>query len=196
MSLAVLQRFFSPCVLIVWLAACGTSAGASGPTDDAGNIAHDAGDDAGPTLSDYAQVELIVRRSCMFESCHSQGAGKARLNFNQALAQGHAITELLNDVPACEYSALPRIRPGKPDESWLYIKLSSTHDAAGRFAFTPDAKWSAMIDPNNPALCPITDQGKPDFGQVMPLSGTVSAPLASAELALFKRWITAGAPDH
>jgi hypothetical protein len=159
-------------------------------------VAVDAGAPDG-AVATQAAVRALIERSCAFSSCHGgQGAGKAQLNFMRGFADGKSLSEQLNDVPSCEYPPLPLVKPFAPDRSWLMAKLSAPHDANGKIAFTPDAAFQPELSPDVPSVCPLSEGGELSFGQLMPISGTVSRALTEQELALVRTWIEQGAlPD-
>lgn len=156
-----------------------------------------AGDGGPPPAADYAAVAPIIERACSFASCHGGGGGGAsQLDFAGARAAGTPYTEILNDVPACQYSAMDLVEPGDPDASWLMIKLVGPH-SAGRIDFTPDATWDPGITRGAGGLyprseCPLTSMGEITFGVLMPQGSTTG--LTAPEIATFRAWIEAGAP--
>jgi hypothetical protein len=176
-------------------AGCGQAPPAQ-PAGDAASVAVDAGPPDG-AVATQAAVRALIERTCAFSSCHGgQGAGKAQLNFMRGFADGKSLSEQLNDVPSCEYPPLPLVKPFAPDQSWLMVKLSAPHDANGKIAFTPDAAFQPQLSPDVPSVCPLSEGGELSFGQLMPISGTVSRALSEQELALVRTWIEQGAlPD-
>jgi hypothetical protein len=152
--------------------------------------------DAGPRGT-YEGVAAIFERSCAFRTCHGgPGSGSSRLNLETAIASGDFRTALVG-VPSCQYSAMPLVDPGRPDRSWLVIKLEGPH-TMGRIDFTPDPSWDPGItrDPATgryPASqCPLTQGGEITFGTLMPMGS--SSGLPSAELEAIRAWIRDGAP--
>lgn len=147
----------------------------------------------------YANVEQTIRTSCAFqESCHGgSGNGKARLNFARLLAAGTPITEALVGVDACEYDFMPRVDPGNPEGSWLWIKVAGAHDASGFLTFTPDPAWDPELSRNSsgelrPSTCPLVVDGEISFGEIMPQTSETG--LGPNAVELFRQWILAGAP--
>ncbi|MFW6197826.1 MAG: hypothetical protein ACOC5B_03090 [Myxococcota bacterium] len=134
----------------------------------------------------YANVEMIMERSCVFSSCHGgASSGQADLNFDPLLNADEPLTDVLVDVPACQYPLMPRIDPGDPDNSWLWIKMSPDYMAAdGTIDFTPDSSFE-------PTDAPCSDQG---FGINMPFAMGNPSPLKDNELTAIREWIEMGAP--
>ena len=150
--------------------------------------------DPEPLEPTYENVAAVIHRSCggASNSCHGGINGNARLNFGLAEGEGTPYTELLVDVPACEYDAMPRVDPGNPDNSWLWIKLQGAHDAEGRILFTPAATWDPTGDERTG--CPQMEDGEVTFGLLMPQSPGAPAQLPQETLDLFEDWILVGAP--
>lgn len=156
------------------------------------------GCEQGPLEPTYENVAGIFDSSCSFSSCHGGSRGEAELNFAAAREAGVLYTELLIDVPACEYDLMPLIDPGNPDNSWLYLKVTHAHDADGYLTFTPAADWDPGIErdpdtglyPRSP--CPRTEDGEITFGQIMP-DGS-SDGLDARRATAIREWILAGAP--
>lgn len=154
------------------------------------------GPDDPPIEPTYENVENLVRESCAFTvSCHGGlGRGKARLNFAALLDDGVPITTELNGVTACEYNRMPRIDPGHPENSWLWIKISGAHTGA-RLDFTPASDWEHGVAMNSDgtlraSTCPLTVEGQLSFGEIMPMGGQLSP----NRLRAFREWIEMGAP--
>jgi hypothetical protein len=189
MRLLCSPRFLPWLAALALLAGCGddTSAGPSDSGFDAG---------PGPVIDPtYAEVERIVDRSCTFSACHGgRSSGVGALNMKVLIDDGIPITEVLVDVPACQYHLMPRIDPGNPDNSWLWIKLDpASMDDTGAIVFTPDPSFDAT-QPNphyDSPNCPL-DPG--DFGLNMPFSDGHPSPLRLNELTAIREWIEMGAP--
>lgn len=167
------------------------------------------GDDTAPLPPiepTYANVQEMLTNGCAFSSCHGDctpgGAGAAQLNFAPLLDQGKPLTEALVDVPSCEYYLMPRVDPGNPDNSWLWIKLDPDHDDnQGHIVFTPDPSFDPAGDPYPSSNCPLMVGGELSFGRNMPNTGDVfTAPdnepshLKSNQLTALREWIEMGAP--
>ena len=171
-------------ILLSLLSACGGGGG--------------GGTDAGTPMGTYAEVAPILMTSCAFASCHGgAGRGAGNLNFQSAMAAGMPLTTVLNDVTSCQYSAMPLVDPGDPDNSWLWIKLTAMHGAGGRIEFTPDPSWDPGIEPDATgrypsSICPLTSGGDIVFGVLMP-QGTTTG-LSPERLAIIRAWIENGAP--
>jgi len=171
-------------VATLLLAACG-------PTPPAST---DAGTDAGPpTLANVQSI--FMTRACAVSTCHGgMGSGAARLNLQTAIAGGTLRTALVG-VPACQYDAMPLVDPGRPENSWLYLKVAGGHTGT-QVAFTPDPAWSHGLTPNPDGTlpvsqCPLTVSGRISFGAMMPLGSTG---LDAATAAVIRDWIAMGAP--
>ncbi|GMV41995.1 MAG: hypothetical protein AMXMBFR64_37110 [Myxococcales bacterium] len=105
-----------------------TGAGAdvvdAGPAPDAGG---DAGaPDAGPDTScspavPYGDVQALWNKRC--SGCHV-GAALGGLSLDKGEA-------LLVDKPSVAVPALDRVEPGDPSKSYLWLKLTDQHEAAG-----------------------------------------------------------------
>ena len=149
----------------------------------------------------YANIEETVQLTCgaSSSSCHGGVRANAMMNFERALADGVPLTELLVDVPACEYDLLDRVEPGDPERSWLWIKLTHAHAEDGRLLFEPDPAWVPGIEPRAdgtypPSICPNVEDGELTFGYAMPQNIGRPTPLPQNRLDLFREWIEAGAP--
>lgn len=160
----------------------------------------DANTDANIDTS-HAAVLGIVRTSCVFSACHGGPRGGAgMLNFQPAVDGTMTLRDLMVDRPACEYSAMPLVTEGNPDQSWLMLKLDGPHTADRAITFTPDPTWDPGIarrpDGTYPAsICPLVSRGEISFGVLMPQgSGTEAPVLTPVQLATIRGWILDGAP--
>jgi hypothetical protein len=159
----------------------------------------DAGEAPDPPLEPtYENVAMILQQSCTFSaSCHGgTGAAKARLNFERAAASG-TILDVLLEVPSCEYSAMPRVTPGDPARSWLWIKVDGETDARGNLLFSPSPDWDAGVGrrPDGTlaaSTCPLVVDGGISFGMLMPM-GSRRGLSENRRRAIYE-WILAGAP--
>jgi hypothetical protein len=137
------------------------------------------GDEEPPIEPTYANVEMVVQRSCALSSvCHAD-RGSADLTF-EGLSD---ITMPLNGVASCQYPPMPRVDPGNPDNSWLMIKLDGMYDGEGNIQFTPEPGFTP----------PTGDPNCETFGTIMPSNAT-PVPLPMREVTMFREWIRAGAP--
>jgi hypothetical protein len=164
-----------------------------GGDDDVGGEVPDP-----PLEPTYDNVAMILRQSCTFSSsCHGgTGTAKARLNFERTF-DGGTILDVLHEVPSCEYSAMPRLTPGDPDRSWLWIKIAGATDERGNLLFTPSPDWDAGVDrrPDGTlasSTCPLVVDGAISFGMVMPMGSRQRLP-ENRRRAIYE-WIRAGAP--
>jgi hypothetical protein len=149
-------------------------------------MASACGEDPKPDAKpDYAAVSAILggpeqgaaSGSCAFGgTCHGAGTGKANLNFKGAAD----VAAVLVNVPACENSAMLRVAPGDPDNSWLWIKLTAEADPT----------TGLITHPGTPSTCAGVTNG---FGTRMPQVGGF-AKLADDKLAVIREWIEGGAP--
>lgn len=78
---------------------------------------------AEPTLA--ADVQPILTKRCSMGGCHSLVSRRANL----VLTPDSSYAMLVNRASA-ERPTLMRVRPGKPDSSWLYLRVSP--DPSGR----------------------------------------------------------------
>ena len=134
----------------------------------------------------YAQADAIVTRSCARETCHGSMVANARMDL---MAKGFRAA--LVNVTSCEYDRMKRVDPGKPDASWIMIKLSGPvrfRQYADFVDFQPDPGWK----PSTPECSGMFDDGSPWFGTRMPPTGTTA--ISEAVVALIRSWIEAGAP--
>jgi hypothetical protein len=157
--------------------------------------------DAEPLEPTYENVAAIFDRSCGASSmsCHGGIRGNASFNLGAARAAGQPYTELLVGVESCQYSFMPRVDPGNPDNSWLMVKIEGAHDAEGRLTFEPDPGWDPGIErrPDGtfpPSSCPQVDDGELSFGYLMPQNVGVPTLLPQRELDMIREWIRIGAP--
>jgi hypothetical protein len=133
----------------------------------------------------HENVQALVDRSCTFtESCHGgDGDGQAKLNF-AAVTRFSAAFETDDGEPrlSCEYNRMPLVDPGKPERSWIMVKLAGPVDGIDRIIagdWGPEAGWTEG-----------TDEDCPDLGQRMP---QVGESLSKAEISLVREWIREGA---
>jgi hypothetical protein len=89
------------------------------------------------------------------------------------------------------------VKPGVPEESWLWIKIDGPADSAGNILFTPDPSWDAGVRtlPDGglaSSTCPLVQRGQISFGKLMPM-GSRSGISENRRRAIYE-WIRAGAP--
>ncbi len=134
-----------------------------------GDAGSDAADSAQPidvgTVT-YAQVQAVYTRSCAaFSSCHNATGMRGDLDLTGESSFGETVC-----TPSTHAIGLNLIEPGDPARSYLVHKLEGT------MRTLPECMGG------NPLRC----------GEAMPMvSGGMLAP---AELALFRAWISQGAP--
>ena len=106
------------------------------------------------------------------------------------------LTEVLVGQAACQYDAMPLVDPGRPENSWLMVKLVGPH-MGGRIEFTPAMDWDPGLTPDAmgryPAsICPLTDRGEISFVVLMPQGSSMG--LSADRVELIRTWILNGAP--
>lgn len=145
-------------------------------------LAAACGDDSDPadTAATYEEVaELLgagsANSGCSVASCHGSTA-EAGLEF----AKGDDLIAKLVNVSSCVAPSMKLVVPGKPEESWLYIKLTAEANAQGDLV--PDPAWG------EPANC---GQGR-NFGKRMPRVG--NSQWEAEKIEAIRSWIAAGAP--
>lgn len=167
-------------LLTLWL----TAAGCAG----AGEVGEPGVLDAGsPSL--YPQVQAILTRSCAISRCHAGQFVGAGLYL---MPDGDYRAALVG-VTSCEYERLALIEPGRPEKSWVMVKLTAPFRPAddpyaNYILFDPEPGWNADARRCRDA----TQSGEPLFGQRMP--ATAPNQLPDAELELIAEWIAQGAP--
>jgi hypothetical protein len=166
----------------VLVLACATSFGCS-----QGNASANRQAEAGPSGAIlYEQVNGVITGSCSFIRCHdpSLPPGGGGLLFQS----GQDVRIPLVGVQSCEYGAMNRVQPGKPDESWVMVKLTAPRDSSYLIQFTPNKPYTPQSGCGTNTL----PDGTPGFGFGMPATGTFQ--LDDASIEIFRRWIAAGAP--
>ncbi len=78
------------------------------------------GGNGGPTLS--LDVQPIFTTTCAFSGCHA-GSNPEE---GQNLSAGQTFANVVN-VPSMQLPSLNRVTPGRPDSSYLVLKLRGTH---------------------------------------------------------------------
>jgi hypothetical protein len=94
----------------------------------------------------FAEVQaLFVRRYAAGSACHGEGA-RAGL----ALVGGSVYDDLVGH-PSIGFGALPRVDPGHPERSFLWLKLD------GCFAELPGCAGNDACGTRMPTLSPISE---------------------------------------
>ena len=89
------------------------------------------GGNAGPTLS--ADVQPIFTTTCAFSGCHAGSNPEA----GQNLSAGQTFANVVN-VPSRQLPRMNRVAPGRPDSSYLVLKLRGVHlEVGGRGSQMP-----------------------------------------------------------
>ncbi len=165
----VMSRFGKLAVFgVLSLSASALSACGDDPAES-GSLAHD-------------QVAAILgagpegKGSCSISSCHGEIIASAGLD----LTVSADLTKLLVNVPACEAPSLMLVKPGEPENSWLYIKL--TGETLTKKELKPDPAWG---EPGKDC------EEASGFGKTMPESGS---PLSAEQIEQIRSWIADGAP--
>lgn len=108
---------------------------------------------------------FFLRRCAAGPACHGYG-GRGSL----ALV-GPSLYDDLVRHPSAEFASMPRVDPGHPERSFLWLKLT------GCYAQLPGCR-----DPMGPC------------GQTMPTLSPISEGFMISEAAVLQAWIVAGAP--
>jgi hypothetical protein len=152
-------------------------------TDCADSAAEVSTDD----LAQYTQVVRIVKTSCALETCHGFMVANAHMDL-----MNNDLHATWIDVPACEYGATLRVKPGAPEQSWVMIKLAGPvhfEQYADFIAWKPAADWR----PGAPECSGGNfDDGLVWFGTRMPPVGTTT--VTAEDVETIRAWIKAGAP--
>jgi len=77
-------------------------------------------------ISSFQGVQSIFTRSCAFSSCHSGPAPRAGLDLGPDRFRGNIVRVASTQVPG-----LFRVDPGRPDSSYLVLKLEGLAGAVG-----------------------------------------------------------------
>ena len=154
--------------LALALAGCGDSASPpdAAPVDVVVDCTADLTSDAAVPDPTFANVQAFFTRRCAAgASCHGAG-GQGSLTL-----LGPSLYADLVGHPSAGFPALPRVTPGLPERSFLWLKID------GCFAQLPGCS-----DPNGPC------------GRPMPTLSPISEGFVPAEAAVVRAWIVAGAP--
>lgn len=121
-------------------------------------------DAAGPAT--FAEVQtLFVRRCAAGSACHGEG-GQGSLTL-----LGDAVYDDLVDHPSAAFPGLPRVTPGHPERSFLWLKLDGCYTQ----------------------LPGCSDASRP-CGEPMPPLSPISEGFTLAEAGVLYAWIADGAP--
>lgn len=133
------------------------------PMPDAGDAGSDSAEMDGGAPA-YEQIQAIYNRSCAVgSSCHTTAAMRGGLDLSPGVSYGETVNVFSTEVPG-----MVLVAPGRPQDSYLFLKLS---DAFRQIPY-------CMMEP---VAC----------GARMPMVG--GTPLSDEERALFRAWIEAGA---
>ena len=80
----------------------------------------------GERISFSNNIQPIFNRSCALAGCHTAGT----LSGNLDLSAGRSYGQLVG-VPSFEVPRLKRVEPGKPDDSYLVLKIQGTAGIGG-----------------------------------------------------------------
>jgi hypothetical protein len=104
----------------------------------------------------------------MCTGCHSETGPEATMSLGGQISSKKIVEGLVNK-PAYGGGQYMRIKPGKPDESWLYLKITG--------------KTSTCM-PSSTGVC---------SPGVMPPDGSGMTTVTAADAAVIRQWITDGA---
>ena len=107
----------------------------------------------------FTEIAGIMNTSCAFSGCHGNvGTNPIGRPMNLTIGQSYA---MIVNVPSTQVPALARVRPGLPDSSYLYLKLTGAlgiqgvqMPPGGNPNITPAVidrfrQWIALGAPNN-----------------------------------------------
>jgi hypothetical protein len=143
----------------------------------------DDGDEVRGTYEDVSEIfggpEQEGIGSCAAGSCHGMSGIRARAELN--FKEEPDLTAVLVNVQACENPAMVRVKPGEPDASWLWVKLTAP---------ITDTTTGLIDYAGEPATdCSGVTNG---FGTRMPFQAPFTG-LPEEKLHLIKTWIEDGA---
>jgi len=118
-----MRRTFIPLLGLLALA------GVSFMSCDMGTQPKDTGNNSGSTTFSEG-VQPIFNNNCAFSGCHGNSGPQGGL----VLAEGKAYNNIVS-VPSSEVSGYNRIEPGKPDSSFLYLKIKSNPPSGARMPY-------------------------------------------------------------
>jgi len=108
-------------MLAVWLCSCSSTnapgaASADAAVEDSGGsclVCGDAADDRSP----LEKVKGEIDRVCSQDGCHGSAAGGMGLHTSAEFGT-------MIDVPSTELPTMLRVRPGDPEQSYVYLKVA------------------------------------------------------------------------
>ena len=154
--------------LTATLVGCGDSTppnGSDAAVDVVVDCAADFSSDAAVPAATFTNVQAFFTRRCAAgAACHGAG-GQGNLTLLGASLYGDLVGRSSAGFPA-----LPRVTPGLPERSYLWLKIS------GCFTQLPGC--------SDPSVC----------GRQMPTLSPISEGFALSEAAVVHAWILAGAP--
>jgi len=183
-------RFFAPLALGLFaMSACAGAHGSDGGTGgssissaqcrlDACQVTDDAGE--GPTVSFRQDLQAAIQENCADAPCHGKDPGaQADLYLGPTIPAAVDTSSVLDrvvGVPSRTDPALLLVAPGRPDESFLLLKVEGCQNALGLSCMAQMGSHS----------------GQP-CGDTMPQG---ERPLCNDERRLLRRWIQQGAADN
>ncbi len=139
-------------------------------TDSATDVPKDSATDVPIVPVPFSQVQELFTRTCAMPACHGRGTngggGSGGLFLTDAMTSYGAMV----NHPSDQVGRLRLVAPGDPDNSYLMFKVEGTMRRLADCATSP---------------------GRNPCGVQMP---QLAAPLTTAERALIRNWIRAGAP--
>ena len=112
-------------------------------------------EEAGGTISFPRDVMPVLRKSCAVKGCHVAPKPKVGVN----LLPGQAYDNLVSR-PSVQ-SDLPRVTPGKVEQSYLWYKLQGTQEQVGKGKQMPPTARLALTDEEMELLRRWIEQGAP-----------------------------------
>ncbi len=82
----------------------------------------------GDSLTLSGDVQPVFTANCAFSGCHAGSNPTLGLNLSAGQSHGSIV-----NVPSQEVPALMRVRPGRPDSSYLVHKIQGTQGSVGGF---------------------------------------------------------------
>ena len=92
---------------------------------------------AEPTVSFTRDIVPLFARECAF--CHSKDAADSGL-----VLEGRFAYRMIVDVPSVE-SSLMRVAPGKPEQSYLLLKMQNQHRTVGGTGRKMPPGWLEVV---------------------------------------------------